>query len=287
MYAKLRTCLVGLVTCAAAPGSDAVGQWAPALISSDRFESHGAFDPLTGDFYFVRSSPQFEGWRIKVSRCSGGEWLTPVDTPFAGDGVEADPWFDRSGRTVYFISTRTSDGFHRRDLDIWTVTRSDKSGWGVPKRMPAPINSDSAEWFPRMGRDGWLYFGSARPGGYGKTDIWRAHKTAAGWTVENAGPGVNSVGDEYEPLPAPDGRSLLIQAADGYYESKRVGTTWGPRARLGTEINENGSEVGATFSPSGRSLMFSRDAGAGRSGEFFVWHRSGREAWPGQCRPRR
>ena len=43
--------------------------WAPAPISSPMFESHPAFDPVTGDFYFVRSSPEFRGWRIFVSRC--------------------------------------------------------------------------------------------------------------------------------------------------------------------------------------------------------------------------
>ncbi len=43
--------------------------WAPPGISSPQFESHGAFDPLTSDFYFVRSSPKFEGWRILVSHC--------------------------------------------------------------------------------------------------------------------------------------------------------------------------------------------------------------------------
>ena len=242
---------------------DTVRQWAPALISSDQFESHGAFDPWTGDFYFVRSSPKFEGWRIKVSRCVRKQWLSPVDAAFAGDGVEADPWFDRFGRTLYFISTRTTDGVRKKDLDIWTVSRNARGNWGVPHRLPEPVNSGGAEWFPRVAPDGWLYFGSARPGGFGKTDIWRARLTGKSWTVENAGPGVNSGGDEYEPLPSRDGRSLLIQAGDSYYESKRAGTTWAKRVRLGPEINANGSEVGATYSPSGRTLMFARDAGPG------------------------
>ena len=39
-----------------------VRAWKPAGISSPQFESHPAFDPRTGDFYFVRSSPQFTGW---------------------------------------------------------------------------------------------------------------------------------------------------------------------------------------------------------------------------------
>jgi hypothetical protein len=68
-----------------------VTQWRPERISSPQFESHGAFDPHTGDFYFVRSSPKFEGWRILVSSCGAQGWTEPEPPPFAGDGVEADP----------------------------------------------------------------------------------------------------------------------------------------------------------------------------------------------------
>jgi hypothetical protein len=35
-------------------------RWTPAAISSSQFESHPAFDTLTGDLYFVRSSPATE-----------------------------------------------------------------------------------------------------------------------------------------------------------------------------------------------------------------------------------
>ena len=48
-----------------------VRPWKPAGISSPRFESHPAFDPRTGDFYFVRSSPEFRGWRVPDVLLSG------------------------------------------------------------------------------------------------------------------------------------------------------------------------------------------------------------------------
>src|SRR6187431_1335441 len=86
-------------------GADAK-PWKPAGISSPQFESHAAFDPRTGDLYFVRSSPKFEGWLIFVSQCTARGWSDPVPPIFAGDGVEADPWFTSDGRHLYFISTR-------------------------------------------------------------------------------------------------------------------------------------------------------------------------------------
>jgi hypothetical protein len=77
-----------------------VTRWAPAAIASGQFESHGAFDPRVRDFYFVRSSPKFEGWRILVSHCGADGWSKPEPPAFAGDGVEADPWFTPDGRTL-------------------------------------------------------------------------------------------------------------------------------------------------------------------------------------------
>jgi hypothetical protein len=267
----------------ASAGTD-VRPWKPAGVSSPKFESHPAFDPRTGEFFFVRSSPQFTGWRILVCRCTEAGWSTPEPPVFAGDGVEADPYFTPDGRVLYFISTRSLDGVKGKSLDIWRVDRDSAGAWGAPTRLPEPVNSPGAEWFPRPGADGWLYFGSNRPGGFGGNDIWRAHAdTAGGWTVENLGAAVNTAGDEYEPLPAADGSRMIVMADGGLYETLHGPTGWTSRRKLSPKINQNGSEIGALFSPSGRSLLFARDTKGADSGEFFVWYEHGREAWPPDC----
>jgi hypothetical protein len=257
--------------------------WAPPAISSPLFESHGAFDPAAHDFYFVRSSRDFRGWRIMVSHCGADGWDTPVDASFAGDGVEADPFVTPDGKWLYFISTRSTDGVRHKDLDIWRVQRQ-AGRWGTPQRLPAPVNSPGQEWFPRPAPDGWLYFGSDRPGGLGKTDIWRARQDADGrWRAENLGAAINTAGDEYEPLPSPDGKRLIVMADGGLYQSVLEHGRWQPKAKLGPEVNVNGSEIGAAFSPSGKSLLFARDTKGPRSGEFFLWQPAGPEAWPPAC----
>lgn len=261
-----------------------VRAWSPTGVSSELFESHAAFDPRTSDLYFVRSSKSFSGWRILTSRCEGKAWTKPMAAPFAANGAEADPWFTPDGKSVYFISTRITGSLKSKDLDIWRADRADDGSWSEPVRLPAPVNSGEAEWFPRLAPDGWLYFGSNRPGGYGKNDIWRARETSPGhWTAENAGPAINTAGDEYEPLPSPDGKRLVVMADGGLYESRMTPSGWSPRIKLGPEVNVNGSEIGALFSPTGRSLMFARDTGEPRSGEFFVWQPQGPEAWPPAC----
>lgn len=267
----------------ASPLEAEVRPWKPAGISSPLFESHAAFDPRTGELYFVRSSPAFEGWRIFLSRCTPKGWSAPTPPVFAGDGVEADPFFTPDGGSLYFISTRSLEGKKRKDLDIWRVDRGADGVWGAPVHLPEPVNSAGSEWFPRPGPDGWLYFGSNRPGGLGGNDIWRARIDAGHWMVENLGAAVNTAGDDYEPLPSADGSRLIVMADGGLYETRKTGAGWSPRVKLPADVNVNGTEIGAVFSPSGRSLLFSRDTRQPDSGEFFVWHETGAEAWPPEC----
>jgi hypothetical protein len=286
----LRLDVVGLlvlsVFAAPAPSvaSESLTHWAPPRIASPLFESHAAFDPRTGDLLFVRSTKEFRGWRILASHCGAHGWTEPRPAPFAAPGLEADPYFTADGQWLYFISTRATGSSSSQDLDIWRMKRSSAGHWGAPERLPEPVNSSGAEWFPRPAADGWLYFGSNRAGGQGKTDIWRARIDARGqWHVENPGPSINAAGNEYEALPSPDGKRLIVEADDGYFESDRLGNGWSLRRRLGPEINANGSEIGAVFSPSGQSLLFARDIKGSDSGEFFLWQPHGREDWPPSC----
>src|SRR3546814_3095883 len=93
--------------------------------------------------------------------------------------------------------------------------------------------------------DGWLYFGSRRPGGLGKDDIWRARRTTTGaWQVENAGPAINSTGAEYEFQPAANGRWALLATDDGLFRVERGTDGWTPRVRLDATINATGPEIG-------------------------------------------
>ncbi|HJV60698.1 MAG TPA: hypothetical protein VJ743_07110 [Albitalea sp.] len=262
-----------------------VTRWAPPGISSALFESHPAFDPSTGDFYFVRSSREFKGWRILASRCGDTGWSTPVPPPFAGDGVEADPWFTPDGRQLYFISTRTTDGIAKRGLDIWRVARRPDGAWSTPERLPEPVNSPGNEWFPRQSPDGWLYLGSDRAGGAGKTDIWRAREASPGqWRVENLGPAINGQGHEYEAALSPDGEQMIVMTDEGLFRSRRAASGWRAREKLGPEVNVNATEVGALFSPSGRAFLFARDTRGEASGEFFLARDAGPvEDWPPRC----
>jgi hypothetical protein len=279
--------LLGLAAIAATPSQDFdhVAPWRATGISSPMWESHPAIDPRTRDLWFVRSDKSFSNWRLFVARCTSGRRETAKAMPLAGNGLEADPWFDAGGRTLWFISTGDAASPQSRDLDIWRMTREKSGRWERPERLPAPVNSAFAEWFPRLGADGWLYFGSRRPGGIGKDDIWRAREKAnGGWSVENLGARINSAGEEYEFEPAPDGRWGILSTDEGLVLVVRSGSGWRRSSKFGPAINANGTEIGPLIDRQGSQFLFSRDSGGNESGELFAAYQSPRGAPPAECR---
>ncbi|HYD14494.1 MAG TPA: hypothetical protein VEC11_16730 [Allosphingosinicella sp.] len=268
--------LAALLQPAAAP--EAVRLDLPGL-SSPLWESHPAVDPLTGDLWFVRSARDFSGWRLFVSRCGPGGRSEAVPAPLAAPGLEADPWFSPDGRTLWYISSRATGAMAAEALDIWRVRRGRDGRWLAPERLPAPVNSDRVEWFPRPAADGWLYFGSRREGGLGSDDIWRARLVRGRWQVENAGPEINSAGAEYELQPSPDGRWALLATDGGIFRLER-----GPRGGWTHKVRVAGVDgIGPMITPDGRAFIFSRRGGDGRSGEFFAVRLSPGPAWPPPC----
>lgn len=287
MLKRLTRTLLAVATCGgllgAASPTVTVERWKVPAIDSPMWESHPAIDPLTGDLWFVRGNKDFSGWRIKVSRCVGGKWSAPADSPIAAPGLEADPWFTPDGKTLYYISTRATGEMKSAAFDIWVAHRDTNGTWAKPERLPAPVNSDAAEWYPRLAPDGWLYFGSRRNEGLGKDDIWRARQVDGKWTLENAGPGLNTAAAEYEFLPSADGKWGVIATDSGIFHVSHGPSGWKRDYRYGPEINANTTEIGALLSPSGQSMVFSRDIGEPDSGVLFVAHLSGHEIWPTEC----
>jgi hypothetical protein len=121
---------------------------------------------------------------------------------------------------------------------------------------------------------GALYFGSGRPGGQGKTDLYRARPAEGKFAEpENLGPAVNSAAEEFEGCIAPDESFLIFMAlgrpdsvgGGDLYISHRKGAEWTPAKNLGPKINRPGLEISATLSPDGNYFFFSSSR---RTGEI-------------------
>ncbi len=257
--ASLALCAVGLTGSVSNKGAQI---FAPGVISTLEYESHPTFSPDGRLLLFVKSNPDFGEWKIYQSKRSRSGWAAPVPASFSGNGFDADPYFSPDGRTLYFISTRTTVDKPKKDLDVWKVSRKGDD-WGTPERLSAPINSPAAEWFPRPQRDGSVFFGSDREGGFGATDIYRAARRHRNWSVENLGASVNSADDEYEFEVSPDGKSAIMMAArkggagGDLYLLRRLSRGWSSPRRLNSDINGPGLEVGPLYCRDGKTLYFS------------------------------
>ncbi len=238
------------------------------VISGGYFDSHPAFTPDGATLYFVRSAANFNFWAIMVSRFSHGRWSEPEVAPFSGQYADADPFITADGARLYFISRRplAVGGTPRDNTDIWMMRKAAAGSWGKPQHLDAPINSDGDEWYPTLTRDGTLYFGSDRPGGLGKTDLYRARPDGDGYApAENLGSPVNTEADEYEPYIAPDesylifmasGRSDSLGRSDLYISYRRDGA-WSAPQNLGKRINSSALEYSPKVSPDGRYFFWS------------------------------
>lgn len=241
-------------------------------MSTEAWDSHPAFSPDGKRLLFVKSSEEFSGWKIWESvRLRSGEWSEPRLSSFAGAYLSADPFFAPDG-WLYFISNGPQGSQRTPHLDIWR-TRIVRGRWLKPDRLPEPVNSPGNEWFPRLQRDGSLYFGSDRPGGFGRTDIYRAVRRKAEWAVTNLGAPVNGAGDEYEFELDSTGRLAILMSTRGgsssgdLHVTRRTKAGWSEPRPLPASINTPGLEVGPLLTRD--RLYFSSKRPGGRSGDVY------------------
>jgi len=92
------------------------------------------------------------------------------------------------------------------NISIYSLDGSGKND------VPYWINPDYSYAHPSMDEDGWLYFSSDRPGGYGGMDLWKINTKNPNSEPINLGEDVNS--SHAEVFPAPIGDSLYFVTND-------------------------------------------------------------------------
>ncbi|WP_291861524.1 carboxypeptidase regulatory-like domain-containing protein, partial [Marinilabilia sp.] len=137
------------------------------------------------------------GATIMVRKRAGGRWGEPEALTFGPDSlIFAHPALSPDGNTLYFVSDMPG-GFGGKDL--WKVTRSSGSEWGIPENLGVKINTPADEMFPTVRSDSRLYFSSDGLVGYGGLDIFEAVYDSENddWTIRNPGLPLNSSGHDF------------------------------------------------------------------------------------------
>lgn len=252
--------------------------FAPGIITLEDVGEYCA--TFSGDgrevYYTVRNFRKRPVTTIYYSRYESGKWSTPVVAPFSGRFEDADPLISPDGQTLIFASRRPiGEGPQRLRQDLWQVKRQ-KNGWSAPENLGAVINTeDYNEIYGSLTADGTLYFASDRPGGMGKSDIYRSRRINGRYqTPENVGSEINSANTEGNPFIDPQERFLIFYSARtrGYgntdlYISYRVDGKWSTPRNLGGLINSEDQEFAPTISPDGNYFFFAR--AQGRKADIF------------------
>jgi Tol biopolymer transport system component len=240
--------------------------FAEGVISTGDHDSHPAFSPDGRMMLFVKMSPDFSKWTLFVSYDSNNGWSEPEIAPFSGQYWDADPFFTREGKTLYFISNRPAKPGDppKDDFDIWKVEKGEKE-WSDPVQLPPPINSETSEYYPTLADNGSMYFGSRREGGKGATDIYFCRLEEGKYrTAINIGDAINTPGNEFEPCIAPDESFLIFMATptealdqtDLWISHYREGQ-WTKAVKLPAPLNSAVMEFSSKISLDGKQLFFS------------------------------
>ncbi len=238
--------------------------FAPGIVSTNTAEWSTAFTPDGNELFFGLAS---EGSTyIMHTKEEDGRWTEPAIASFSGQWSDFDLTMSPDGNRLYFTSSRPADGVGAalENPDIWFVDRLGE-GWGEPVRFPAPINTQMRELYPSESRDGFLFFFSSRPAGYGASDVYRVPLLDGDYgTPENLGDAVNTEAGEGDACISPDGDYLVFTSTrdDGFgkgdlYVSFRIDEGgWTVAQNLGDAVNTDHLEFCPSVSRDGKYLFF-------------------------------
>ncbi|MDX1460031.1 MAG: hypothetical protein R3348_03150 [Xanthomonadales bacterium] len=198
---------------------------------------------------------------IFIANRTDGGWSVAEPLPISGTFNDDDPFVSPDGAWLYFVSDRpATDGGPRSEGDLWRFELQS------PHRLERlDVSASEADYSPVVTASGALYFASARPGGLGQGDLWRAEARGETFAApDSLGPAVNSPTGEWNLWVSPDEQQLLFEASsrpsnvsvpgDLYY-SRRTATGWTAAIPV-TPLNSGDSDLLPRPGPSGEALWY-------------------------------
>jgi hypothetical protein len=250
-------------------------KFARGIISTDKDEQNGIFSPDGKEFYFTKVTEDFEfiPFRIKITNNEYGEAeVSDIYDVYKGGEIFISPNGDR----LFFraIISRTP-----LNVDIFCRIKT-KEGWGEPYNIGSPVNTDGAEGYPTVSRDGTLYFCARREDSFGNSDLYCSWYDNGTYTEPiNLGPGINTESNEFNPGISPDGKYLIFNSPDRpgnlgngqdlYISFRKQDGSWGKAVHMGKDINSPESDYSAVFTADGKYIFFSSRRNPDRNADIY------------------
>src|SRR5574343_1630976 len=171
---------------------------------------------VKGKNYYERTGKNYEN--IYATANSGkNKWSKPeslnkdINTAF-NEGVAS---FDNTNRVLYFTQCNGPKG-KENSCKIFS-TQNEGNTWTEPTEVQIPNPDSAILGHPSITADGnRIYFATDMKGGFGGKDIWYSDKQGGSWSSPvNAGPKINTAGDEEFPFIHPSGTLYFSSTGRG------------------------------------------------------------------------
>jgi outer membrane protein OmpA-like peptidoglycan-associated protein len=185
---------------------------------------------------------------------------------------------------------QTLDQSMNGEEDFYLSRRAD-SAWFKALNIGPPINTHGNEGAMTISPDGkYLFFAACgREDGYGRCDIYWAHRMGDRWSVpENLGPVVNSGQWDSQPSFSSDGKTLYFSSnraggkgsSDIWKSELQTDGQWGTPVNLGDSINTRAEEMAPFIHPDDQTLYFASKGHPGMGGfDLYLCRRDLSGAW--------
>ena len=245
--------------------------FAPGIISTKELhELNAVFSPKGDEFFYtIHYKPPDERYVIMHTKQVNGVWTKPKRASFStGSNFDVDMAFSTDGKKLYFCSNRprthsTENNPVGVNMDIWYV-HCLENGWTRSLDLGAPVNSPADESYPTFPKSGVIYFASARQGGKGDKDVYRAEFGNGKFSEPvNLGDAINTEYGEGDSYVAPDESYIIVnswgrpQEKGLYISFKKKDGTWTPGVNM-KKLPPHITGGCPMVSPDGKYLFFTR-----------------------------
>jgi WD40 repeat protein len=219
--------------------------------------------------------------KILESKTKGQDFRQPqpLDTAFnLPDLHDCNAAFSADNKLMVFTRC-TNINFSALRCELYE-SKNLKGKWQPPARLNDSINlKDYTATQPAIatnGAEGYvLYFVSDRPGGYGKTDIWKSFISANGKYTqpENLGADINTADEEITPYFSNPEQTLYFSSnghtgLGGYdiFKSKMTNTAFAAPVNIGYPLNTSYHDLYYTVNDAGNKGLLSSN----RLGSMYI-----------------